>query len=62
MSVNEFYFELKPCPFCGKIPALHNSHFKYYIKHTCGIITVNIGLCKKQDAINNWNRRYEHLE
>jgi hypothetical protein len=49
--------ELLPCPFCGLIPSLHHSYFKWGVFHKCETIKTVIGLGKKNEVIAKWNTR-----
>lgn len=55
--------ELKPCPFCGKVPTLKtelNACSKpryYYVACSCGATFTNSDC--EADAIAMWNRRVE---
>jgi hypothetical protein len=54
MKIND---KILPCPFCGELPVLHFSHFKYTILHQCDAIKANIGNGKKQEVLKKWNKR-----
>ena len=58
--------KLRPCPFCGKYPTIHNEQNFWFFSHVCtenkGIegvgMSVNCGLLtSEKDAIDAWNRR-----
>jgi Lar family restriction alleviation protein len=57
----EYKAELKPCPFCGKVPTLKtelNACSKpryYYVACSCGATFTNADC--EADAIAMWNRR-----
>lgn len=49
--------ELKPCPFCGRVPAVEVIDNRgYFIKCKCGIEESHV-YRSKQSAIKKWNRR-----
>ena len=57
--------ELKPCPFCGKMPKLTTmfDNELFCVQHMCRsfnviLLIINTPLfSSKEDAINAWNRR-----
>lgn len=49
--------ELKPCPFCGKVPQFVRSYSKIRLDHTCDVIRINMSWDKKADLISKWNNR-----
>lgn len=50
--------ELKPCPWCGKVPILHRSYSKYLLLHNCDVIKSNIGWKKsKRELVELWNNQ-----
>lgn len=49
--------ELKPCPFCGRIPIVEKCGSKeYFIRCKCGINQDKL-YHQKCDAIRSWNKR-----
>ena len=57
----EFVEELKPCPFCGKVPSLKiisdpcAKPRYYYVACSCGATFTNADC--KSDAVERWNSR-----
>lgn len=50
--------ELKPCPFCGKIPRIQDCghNYGYFVTCKCGV--EQSGLYKQKcDAVRHWNKR-----
>lgn len=49
--------ELKPCPFCGRVPNTQGcGKYGYYVACDCGIEQSKI-YKQKCDAVKHWNRR-----
>ena len=49
--------ELKPCPFCGRVPIIEDcGERSYFIKCKCGIEQSRLYM-QKCDAVRHWNRR-----
>ena len=49
--------ELKPCPFCGRIPILENcGDNRFFVKCKCGIAQDKL-YWQRCDAIRRWNTR-----
>ena len=49
--------ELKPCPFCGRIPMLDHCYANdWFVRCKCGIAQ-DILYRQKRSAIQAWNRR-----
>lgn len=49
--------ELKPCPFCGRIPKIEEcEHWGYFIICECGIEQSEL-YKQKCDAVKHWNKR-----
>lgn len=49
--------ELKPCPFCGRIPKIEDcGDHRYFVKCKCGIEQSSL-YAQRCDAIRRWNRR-----
>lgn len=56
--------ELKPCPFCGKIPQLIDAGTYYYVNcfnELCKISPCTQEHATPEDAINEWNSRPEKI-
>lgn len=55
----------KPCPFCGAIPGVEEHEIPNKTKHytitcrnpKCTIRPYTMWYIKKEDAVNNWNKR-----
>lgn len=49
--------ELKPCPFCGRIPKVEDcGDNRYFVICKCGIAQDRL-YGQKCDAVRRWNRR-----
>ena len=49
--------DLKPCPFCGKMPIVDDcGNNRYFVKCMCGIEQSRL-YGQKCDAVRHWNRR-----
>lgn len=49
--------ELKPCPFCGRVPKIeYCENWGYFIICKCGIEQSEL-YKQKRDAVRHWNRR-----
>ena len=49
--------ELKPCPFCGRVPKVDDcGDNRYFVKCECGIEQSKL-YWQKCDAIRRWNTR-----
>lgn len=49
--------ELKPCPFCGRIPMVDDcGDHRFFVRCKCGINQDKL-YWQKCDAIRSWNRR-----
>lgn len=53
--------KLKPCPFCGEEPTLHESHFLMWIAQCGNCGATRMGLTAGE-AIESWNRRVNDEE
>lgn len=50
--------ELKPCPFCGRMPYIEDcGDYGYFVKCKCGIESRLYA--QKCDAVRRWNNRKE---
>lgn len=51
--------ELKPCPFCGRVPKIeYCEDWGYFIICKCGIEQSEL-YKQKCDAVKHWNKRKE---
>lgn len=51
--------ELKPCPFCGRVPKIENcKDFGYFIKCKCGVEQSTL-YAQRSYAVRRWNKRKE---
>ena len=49
--------ELKPCPFCGRMPIIQDcGDYGYFVTCRCGIEQTKL-YAQKCDAVKHWNRR-----
>jgi len=49
--------EIKKCPWCGEMPFLHKTRWRWTLLHKCDVIKIVIGLQKsKKDLIEIWNK------
>jgi len=49
--------KLKPCPFCGVVPAISGSLGRFRLIHSCDAIRTNTGLGQREDLIKVWNNQ-----
>ena len=49
--------ELKPCPFCGRIPTLSKYKHGYTIDHVCTFVDPT-WFPSKEQAFSTWNTRW----
>ncbi len=51
---------LKPCPWCGEIPAISPFPGRYWVEcqnHDCDVLTATKEFNRINSAIDAWNRR-----
>ena len=48
--------DLKPCPFCGRVPVVEGCGSDYFIRCKCGINQDKL-YRQRCDAIRAWNKR-----
>ena len=57
MMINALRDQLKPCPFCGRIPKIEDcGEHRYFVKCACGIEQSRL-YAQRCDAVRRWNRR-----
>lgn len=49
--------DLKPCPFCGRVPIIEDcGEHRWFIRCECGIAQDKL-YAQRCDAVRRWNRR-----
>ena len=54
--------QLKPCPFCGVVPAISGSLGRFSLIHSCDAIRTNTGLGQRADLIKVWNNQNNYTK